>query len=320
MIYKTNLFEFISYAALVLIIASFTQSCHNKISGKNSMTKIYKNKSVEVNNIRINYSDVGEGEALVLVHGFASSTYTWRYIEEHFIGKYRVISIDLKGFGFSSKPHDQKYSIHDQSEILIEFMEKLGLSCVTVMGHSYGGAVALATFRSSRNKGQDLIKRLILIDSASYRHDFPDFISVLRTPLLNRISLSIVPSKINANFVLREAFYDDKKITKEMIDLYSYYLNLPGAHSALIQTANQIVPDDVEDFTKFYSKIDIPVLIIWGKKDQIVPISNGIRLQREIPNASFKVIENCGHMPQEECPEIVVHHISEFLSITKRGK
>ena len=316
MIYKKFLWKFLFLGVLFLKLMIFTQSCHYNISGENSMIGFYKKNSVELNNIIINYSDVGEGDILLLIHGFASSTYTWRYVEKHFIAKYRIISIDLKGFGFSSKPSDEKYSIHDQSEIVIKFMEELELSGVTIMGHSYGGAVALASFISARDKDQDLIKRIVLIDSAAFQQEFPDFISILRIPLINRISLSIVPSKINAKVVLKEAFYDDRKITKEMINVYSSYLNLPGTHSALIQTANKIVPDDIESITNSYSKINIPVLIIWGKEDQIVPIKIGQRLQSEIPNSLFKVIENCGHMPQEECPEKTVHHISEFLSNT----
>lgn len=168
------------------------------------------------------------------------------------------------------------------------------------------------SYISAKQEVRGEIKRLILIDSAAYKQDFPDFISILRIPIINRLSLSI-PSSINSKTVLKESFFDNSKITDEMISTYGSYLNQPGAHHALIQTAKHIIPNDIESLTSKYKNISIPVLIIWGENDTIVKKSIGVRLHNEVEGSTFESVKQCGHIPQEECPEDTIKIIDKFI-------
>lgn len=298
---------------LIIIISLLSVSCHLTKTPVEIDIMSKEANYFQYKNSKIWYLDKGSGDIFLFVHGFASSSYTWRYLEKHYSEKYRVISLDLKGFGQSSKPNDESYSVKDQSEILLNFIKKNNLHNITLVGHSFGGAVVLFSYISAKEEVKQSIKKLILIDSAVYKQDLPDFISILRIPIINRLSLSFIPSKINSKTVLKKSFFDNSKITDEMINTYGSYLNQPGAHHALIQTANNIIPDDIEVLTSKYKEISIPVLIIWGENDTIVKKSLGVRLHNEIAGSSFESIQQCGHIPQEECPEDTMKIIEKFI-------
>jgi pimeloyl-ACP methyl ester carboxylesterase len=228
-------------------------------------------------------------------------------------GEHRVIALDLKGFGLSDKPLDACYSVRDQSAIVAAFIGEKNLTELTLVGHSFGGAVALLTCLGMEEGNEAAVSGMILIACASYRQKLPYFIQLPRIPLVNRLALAFLPRKAKAEMVLRTAFYDDSKITEEMVETYASYLDHPGAHHALITTAKQILPPDVGVVTARYREIRIPVLVIWGDRDVITPLGVGQRLVRELPRGALRIIQDCGHMPQEEAPEETLRLFLGFL-------
>jgi pimeloyl-ACP methyl ester carboxylesterase len=88
---------------------------------------------------------------------------------------------------------------------------------------------------------------------------------------------------------------------------------MPGSHNALVQTAKQILPDNHEGIIGQIKLINVPTLIVWGRNDPIIPLKNAFRFQADISNAQVRVIDNCGHIPQEEKPEETAKAIFEFL-------
>lgn len=264
------------------------------------------------NNISINYYEYGEGNPVIFIHGFGGASYSWRFIYKTYTESYKVILIDLKGFGFSDKPRENKYSISDQADIIESFIINKNLSNIILVGHSMGGAVALFTYLNM-NKDINRLKGLILIDSAGYDQRLPNFINLLRIPIVNSLSLSFTPSEFAVKSVLRLSFYDKNKITDEMIESYAFFQSLPGAHYALIKTAEQIIPEDVDNVIKKFMQIKVPVLLIWGQNDDIIPLQYGHKMNSDIPHSRLKVISECGHIPHEEKPNEVLYEINQFL-------
>ncbi|MGB7290551.1 MAG: alpha/beta hydrolase [Thermodesulfobacteriota bacterium] len=265
------------------------------------------------NGIAIKYRESGKGNVLIFLHGFGTSSYSWRYIYTPLSQKYKVIMLDLKGFGLSDKPKDGKYSVNDQADIIVNFIRTKKITSVTLIGHSLGGAVAWLTYVKLSEIDDNPIKSLILIDSAGYEQNIPSFIATLRTPVINKLILLLLPNDFSAKLVLRKAFFDDRKITREMIETYAGYMELPGAHYALIKTAEQLIPNNVDEITKKLKDIRIPVLIIWGEEDEIVPISIGQKFENDIPNSKLIKISQSGHVPHEERPSETLRLISDFL-------
>lgn len=270
-------------------------------------------RAFDYNGISLKYTDEGAGRPMIFLHGFGASSYSWRYLAKPFSKDYRVIAIDLKGFGLSDKPSDNRYSAREQAQIIKSFIEKNELHDVILAGNSFGGAVSILTCLEFTGP-QNPIGKMILIDSAGGRQHMPDFIAALRLPLLDWFFSHIVPPRVASRAILDEAFFDRSKIPEEAVQVYASYIELPGARYALVRTAEQIVPPDLDALIERYGEISIPVLILWGKEDSIIPLSVGRMLASKMKNSKLVVLPNCGHIPQEECPEETIRAISGFLA------
>ncbi len=113
--------------------------------------------------------------------------------------------------------------------------------------------------------------------------------------------------------VLRKCYYYKDKITDEQIDTYAYYGSLPGAREAVVQTAKQIVPADMDALIAQYKTISVPVLVIWGEEDEVVPLAVGKNFKRDISNSELVILPKCGHMPPEEEPAATTRLVLNFI-------
>jgi pimeloyl-ACP methyl ester carboxylesterase len=271
-------------------------------------------KAFLYNGVKIKYRAIGKGNPMVLLHGLGASSCAWDKVSKYLSENNKLYLIDLKGFGLSDKPLDDKYSANDQSEIILDFIEKNNLKDIILVGHSFGGTVALLTCIKSMEEKNNLIKGLILIGSPAYRQKLPQFTKLLKIPVLNELLLVFLPNSICVKMVLRSSFFDYKKITKDIVKNYGNFLDTSGAYHALISTAHQVFPRNVDWIISNYKNIKIPVLLIWGDHDHIIPLSIGQRLSKDIPNSKLVIVPECGHIPQEEKPKETAKIISDFLN------
>ena len=137
--------------------------------------------------------------------------------------------------------------------------------------------------------------------------------NMLATPYVGRFMANMLPVNFQVRDVLKKAYYNDNLITDEMIEAYAAPLNTSGAIDALLSTARQVFPSDLQQLSARYSEINIPTQIIWGQYDEIVEPAIAFKLQRNIPHSRLDIIADCGHIPQEECPELTVPVILEFI-------
>ena len=264
--------------------------------------------------LRLAYSQSGEGSPVVLIHGFGANSYTWRHLAPILALNHKVYAVDLKGYGKSDKPLDENYSLQDQAALVADFIKKRRLRDVTLVGHSFGGGVALMLALDKRPAIRSRVKRLVLLDTIAYPQKIPIFFGILRTPLVGQVSQSVVPPEFQARAALRIAYLDDSKITNRDVAAYAQPLHSEGAKHALIQTAKQIVPDNLGMLADRYKSIRLPTLILWCPYDKIVPIAIGRRLHEDLPNSTFRVIRGCGHLPHEERPLATAREIQAFLN------
>ncbi len=142
----------------------------------------------------------------------------------------------------------------------------------------------------------------------------PWFIRFARIPVINSVGTRLLSPRFATAMVLRKCYYNKDKITEEQIDTYAYYGSLPGAREAVVATAEQIVPDDIEAVTARYKTISVPVLIIWGAEDEVVPVSVGKNFKRDIPGSELVILPKCGHIPPEEEAAATQQAIADFLN------
>ena len=243
----------------------------------------------------------------------------WRYLVEPLATDHRLILIDLKGFGKSPKPYDGKYSMFDQAELIYKFILQNDLHDLILVGHSFGGEVALLVTQKLAKQEPGRLSKLILIDTVAYPQKLPRVIRMLRMPLLGVLGLYLIPDKIKVRNMMKMVYFDDSKITPEDIEAYATPLSLPGAKYAMRQTARQIIPENISELLATYSRVNVPTLIVWGREDKIIPLENGVRLHQAIGNSQMVIIDRCGHSPQEDRPGEVIETIRQFLGDRPRS-
>lgn len=257
---------------------------------------------------------VGSGDPVLLLHGFGASSYSWRYLIEPLARHYRVITLDLKGFGESPKPRDNAYSVYEQARLVRNFILANDLKQVHIVGHSFGGGVALVASIYLSVSHPGLQKSLVLIDSVAYPQTLPGFIKILATPVLGPLLVYGLPDTFQVKDLLQKVYFDDALIPQDAIDHYAADLGKPGAKYALLATAQQILPPDLPQLANNYNYLTVPTLIVWGKEDAIIPLVIGKRLHDNLPNAKLVVLDEVGHAVQEEKPSLLLPYLLHFLA------
>ncbi len=271
----------------------------------------------KIKSINLAYKEYGlkNNKILILIHGFGESKYTWRFIAKDLAKKYRVVTVDLKGFGESPKLEDKQYSVYDQAKILEKFIEQRQFSRVNLIGRSFGGGVALVlALMQEFNLIDFKIDKLVLIDTMCYKQDLPSMMRYLQKPIIGYLGIHLLSTDTIAKEAYKYAFSNDNLIPKDSVKKSAEFLDLPLAKYAYKETVDSIIPDDVLLIENLYKKISIPTLIIWGKDDISISYKFGERLHRDINNSKLVIVPNTGHMPQEEKPKRTLILIDRFLS------
>jgi pimeloyl-ACP methyl ester carboxylesterase len=263
--------------------------------------------------VNLYVTEAGEGPPLLLIHGFGTNIFTWRRVAPELARHHRVIAVDLKGFGQSDKPFDERYSALDQAELLAQLIEDRDLRDVTLVGHSFGGGVALMLALQADTRLAGRLSKLVLLDSIAYPQKIPVFFKLLGVPVMSQLGVRMAPSAWQIEVALKIAYYDDSKIDPAEIQAYAAPMQTAAGKNAIIYSARQIVPDGLDRLAARYNTITLPTLILWCDHDRIVPLDVGLKLRRAMPNSTFKLVSDCGHMPQEEQPEATLRLIRGFL-------
>ena len=294
-------------AALALALGSCGLSANDAVDGP------YARLGPPDAPVKLYYSEQGKGPPVLLIHGFGASTFTWRHIAPELAKTHRVIAVDLKGFGQSDKPFDGRYSVYDQAELLAQLIEDKDLRNLTLVGHSFGGGVALLLALEANQRLDGRITRLVLLNSIAYPQNIPVFFRLLDVPLVSQIGVRMVPPSVQTRLALQIAYFDDSKIDPEEVELYAAPLKTAAGKHAIIYSARQIVPEDIAELSERYKTMELPTLILWCDHDRIVPLEVGIKLRRTLPNSTLRLVEDCGHMPQEEQPASTLSLILGFI-------
>jgi pimeloyl-ACP methyl ester carboxylesterase len=272
----------------------------------------------DLNGVKVYYKVAGEGQpALVLLHGFASSVFSWREVMGPLAGSHTVVAFDRPGFGLTERPlpgeweGQNPYSPEAQVDLTVALMDALEIDRAVLIGNSAGGTVATLTALTYPER----VQALILVDPAIYRGgmQLPGVVSwLLSSPQARRVGPLFVRSIRNWGLEFgRSAWHDPSKITDEIWAGYTKPLQAENWDKGLYEVT---LASRSLGLDKRLDELQIPVLIITGDDDRIVPTEQSIRLAGELPNAELVVIPNCGHVPHEECPEPFLAAVNSFLA------
>ncbi|HEX8632960.1 MAG TPA: alpha/beta fold hydrolase [Pyrinomonadaceae bacterium] len=257
---------------------------------------------------RVHYQERGRGRALVLIHGNNSSTYSWADVFDQLAREFRVVALDLKGFGFTAKP-DGDYSPEAQAALVVRLLDQLGIERAVWCGSSMGGAVALA---GAINYPQR-VDGLVLVGSSAFTETRGGSLApaYVRWPYLGGATAALaLTSDSLVREGLRKSFHDASKVTDERVA--AYYRPLRTRNG---QRAARLVRDG-RDYTRIERGLDQirqPTLLIWGAEDRLNLLEDGRRLHARIKESQLVVFDACGHLPQEEMPERFVREVLSFM-------
>jgi pimeloyl-ACP methyl ester carboxylesterase len=258
---------------------------------------------------RVRYLRTGGGPAVVLLHGFASSIYTWKDVLSALREGHDVVALDLPGFGGSDQPAD--LSFESYPHVVQALLDRLGIARADLVGNSMGGAVAVVLAATAPSR----VGRLVLIDAAGFN------LAERERPLLIRLAgsgpmgalLDHLPvRRLMVRAALRQVFHDTALVTRERVEEYAAPLLRPGSPAAIrsLLATLRLHPAAVAELAP---RVRAPTLILWGRHDAWIPPRDADRFARAIPGSRAVVLEDCGHLPQEERPAEVARLLVEFL-------
>ena len=266
---------------------------------------------VEVDGIRVHYQEAGDksNPTLVLIHGFASSTLVWSKVFLNLAeAGFRVIAVDLLGFGYSGKPRNGEYTIAGQARLLIGLLNHLGIRRANFVGSSYGGAVAATCALDHPHR----VEKLILVGTVNNNRPLGfKLMRIFGSPVFGDV---VSPLLIGSRRLLRKRMkrvYDRHAwvLDERRVDARHFPLRAAGTQRAIIRTVRGW---DAERISREAHLIRQPTLLIWGENDLEIPLSDGERLHAEIPGSRFVIFLNCGHLPHEEYPEAFTKVVTDF--------
>jgi pimeloyl-ACP methyl ester carboxylesterase len=272
---------------------------------------------IDLDGLLVHYKILGQGKpTIVLLHGFAASVFSWRKVMEPLGEVGSVIAFDRPAFGLTERPmpgnweDENPYTPEAQADLTVRLMDELGVEKAVLVGHSAGGTIALLTAL----RHPERVEALVLEDAAVYEPSAtPDWVRpLLETRCMGRLGPSLVRTMtLWGEAVIRMAWDDPDKVTVELVSSYKKPLQVENWDRALWELVLASHPLGLEERL---DEIAVPVLVITGEKDRIVPARNSERLAAGLPRAELVVISNCGHVPHEECPGLFVEAVSGLLA------
>ncbi|MFW6415366.1 MAG: alpha/beta fold hydrolase [Thermodesulfobacteriota bacterium] len=263
----------------------------------------------------LHYVTKGEGEPLILLHGYPANTFEWRRNIEALSEHFKVYAIDQRGFGLSDKLEDADFKLPSYIMDLKGFMDAMDLEKAHLVGNSFGGGIAWGTAYAFPER----VETVVAIDPIVYPFEIPLQFSLLKFPGASTFAGTF--PRFNANWVLEDlCYYDVSKIDEQTIDGYSVQLHYPEARRTMTEFIKTNKPEDYQGTGKLLQEIQTSTLIIWGEEDQLVPTEHAHRMHEDMPNSSLQIIPECGHIPPEEEPEIVNKAIIDFIKNRQLAK
>jgi pimeloyl-ACP methyl ester carboxylesterase len=269
---------------------------------------------VDVDGVRVHYQEAGDehAPAMILIHGFASSTLVWSKVFLKLADAgYRVIALDMLGYGYSAKPRKGEYTIAGQAKLLMRLLDRLGIPRAIFVGSSYGGAVAATCALDY----PDRVEKLILVGAVN--NNRPLAFTLMRlfgSPVFGDV---VSPLLIGSRRLLRRRMkrvYDRHSwaLDERRVDARHLPLRAAGTHRAIIRTVRSW---DAERISRDAHLIKQPALLLWGENDLDIPLADGERLHAQIPGSRLIVFLNCGHIPHEEYPEAFTKIVTDFCKV-----
>ncbi|PIE86068.1 MAG: alpha/beta hydrolase [Bacteroidia bacterium] len=256
-------------------------------------------KTIAINGVRVNYKTDGDGKAVLLLHGWGCDLHIFDRLHAYLSQWFRVFSLDFPGFGKSDEP-SEVWGIEKYTQLLEAFVADLHIENPLLLGHSFGGRVAILF--ASRNK----VNKTILVDSAGVK---PKRSLKYYTKVYAYKSVK----KIGALPGIKNLLHDYLESYKQKAGSADYRNASPRMKQILVKVVNEDLQDEMP-------KIKSPTLLIWGENDEATPVNHAKIMEKRIPDSGLAVLKACGHYSFLEKYAEFLLIIDNFLNNDKKTK
>lgn len=263
--------------------------------------------TIDAAGLATNYHDTGAGDPVVLLHGSGpgvTAWANWRLTIPALAERFRVLAPDVTGFGYTQKTPDDRYDMRRWLKHLIGFLNAVGVDSVSVVGNSFGGALALAVAVHHPQR----VRRLILMGAAGLEFEL--------TPGLDAV-WGYQPSLDNMRNLIRLFAYDQSLASDELANMRYRASIRPGVQ----ESYSRMFPAPRQDGIRMLAQDEQSIaslphetLIVHGREDRVIPLASSERLHRLIDRSQLHVFGRCGHWTQIEYAERFVRLVGEFLA------
>lgn len=265
----------------------------------------YVPRYVRIDGTSIRYIDAGRGTPVIFLHGLGASMYAWRGILAPIESAgFRIIALDIRGFGFSDKPA-HGYSNMEYAHLLITFMDSLHLADAVLVGHSMGGAIAAQCAITDPGR----VRGLVLISAAGFGVRQPLVLEMFGWPVVGRIASGLRSRWITGR-ILRSTYADPSKVRPEDVDQYYAPVAEPNFGRALRGVMNEFRFDALRGHL---ANVQTPTLVLWGERDEWIPPALGRDIASELLRVAYLSIPSAGHALPEEAPTAVSRLVIAFV-------
>jgi pimeloyl-ACP methyl ester carboxylesterase len=263
---------------------------------------------IDLDGVSLHVRDTGpkDAPAVIMIHGFGASLHTWNAWSTAMSDTYRVVRFDLPGSGLSPPDPDADYTDARVAALLLRLMDRLGIDKAALIGNSIGGRIAWRT--AAMHPGR--IRRLVLVSPDGFASPGFEYDQAPAVPAMLRLMRYTLP-KFMVRSNLAQSYGDSAALNQTTVDRYYDLLLAPGSRQALLDRLGQTV---LSDPRPVLPKINIPVLLVWGEKDALIPFSNAQDYLASLPDARLVSFPELGHVPHEEAPMKTLPPVMKFLS------
>jgi haloalkane dehalogenase len=268
-------------------------------------------KTMQVEELRLAYRELGDGPPVLLLHGWPTSSFLWRNVMAPMASAHRVVALDLPGFGDSDKPLGTRYSFELFARVIDGFLAQLGIDRLGLAVHDLGGPIGLHWTLTRPGR----VTRLALLNTLVY----PEFSEATKEFVRACLSPELrekLTSAAGLESILRDGLADPATLSAEVLAAVQAPFQTADARRALADAGVGLSLKGFAQIARQLPSLQIPVRVVYGARDRVLPdvAETMTRVKTDLPQADVTVLPHCGHFLQEEAPEEVGALLARFFA------
>jgi pimeloyl-ACP methyl ester carboxylesterase len=266
-------------------------------------------KFIKLNGYSTHYLEKGGGEPVILIHGFFYDSYMWNKNIDFLANRFKVYSLDLWGFGYSTRePMDYGYPLY--AEQVLKFMDALNIEKASLVGQSMGGGTSILFCLQNRER----VNKMILVEGAGMPNPLPLIGKISNLPKVGEFLLGRKGNFYRKMVLVNAFMYNKRFITDDYFENVTRFHKVEGTSEALLRILRKGFFDTLLNEIHKLGEMDVPILIIWGRQDKALPVERGQEMHKILKGSQLEILDQAGHCPHDEQSQRFNQLAVDFLS------